>query len=59
MDNDYDYDQEDDDYFEKPVPGQKYLIEIWPQEKSQDKIIKQTSLEAAYWHKEWGSRNNV
>tara|TARA_R110002049_G_C8824969_1_gene534877 strand:- start:49 stop:597 length:549 start_codon:yes stop_codon:yes gene_type:complete len=56
LDNDYDYDEDDDEYFQKPVPGQKYLIEIWPQEKSRDQIVKQTSMEAAYWHKEWGSR---
>jgi hypothetical protein len=54
LDKDYDYDVEDDDYFEMPVPGQKYLIQIWPQNLEQDKIVKQGSEESAYWHNTHG-----
>ncbi len=52
MGNDYD----DDGDWEAPVPGQKHLIQIWPAEKPTDKIIKNTSDTASYWHKEWGSQ---
>lgn len=57
LDNKYDCEQESEDCFSNPVHGQQYLIEVWPQEKSQGNIIKQASLEAAYWHKKLDSKN--
>ena len=56
LDKDYDYDEEDEEYFSKPVPGQKYLIQMWPQELGQDKILKQETEEAKYWHNTYCSK---
>lgn len=51
MEKDYD---EDGDW-EAPVPGQRHLIQIWSGAQDKDKVEKQTSDMASYWHKEWGS----
>jgi len=47
--------EEDEDLWESPVPGQRHLIQIWPDENAKDKVIKQTSEKAKYWHIEQGS----
>ncbi|MFN3580732.1 MAG: hypothetical protein ACK4VV_09700 [Pseudomonas sp.] len=54
MDKDYD---DDDEYCEAPVQGQRHLIQIWSAAAKQDSIIKQTSENAAYWHREWGGQD--
>lgn len=33
-----------------------YLIELWPAPGAPDEIVRTTSENAAYWHREWGSR---
>jgi len=54
FDLDYDYDnmeEPQDDEPLPPYPGQSYLIQLWPSSAHEaDKIIKQTSNLAAYWH---------
>ena len=57
MDKDYDDENEDesDEYWEKPVPGQKHLIQIWSGKTAGDVVIKHTSVNARSWHREWGS----
>ncbi len=45
----------DADDGEIPIPGQLNLIQFWLAEPMDDEIIKQTSGNAGYWHKEWGS----
>ncbi len=49
---DKDYDEEDD--WEAPVSGQRYLVQIWNAPAQKDAIVKQTSENAAYWHRTWG-----
>ena len=44
---DKDYDEE----ILKPINGQLYLIEFWPSKFKEDKIIKETTEDATYWHK--------
>ena len=53
MDKDYENDEDGD----TPIPDQRYLIQIWSCVPEQDKIVKQSSEMAAYWHKQWGSQN--
>ena len=57
MDKDYDDENQDesDEYWEKPVPGQKHLIQIWSGGGAGDVVIKHTTENARYWHREWGS----
>lgn len=50
---DKDYDEEAD--YEAPIPGQRHLVQIWKSEPEADSIVKHTSDNAAYWHREWGS----
>ncbi len=49
-----DYDEDSD--WDAPVEGQKHLIQLWPSNQAQEKIVKVTSEIASYWHKEWGSQ---
>ena len=49
---DKDYDEASD--FDAPLPGQRHLIQIWSSEAKPDKVVKQSSDMAAYWHKQWG-----
>nr|WP_086937574.1 hypothetical protein [Thaumasiovibrio occultus] len=49
MDADYDDDDEDD----APIDGQKHLIQLWPSQNTQEKIVKVTSEMASYWHQAW------
>ena len=50
LENEYE-DEEEELEEEPPVPGQKYLIQLWPcSQRSPDKIVKQTSENASYWH---------
>lgn len=57
MDKEYDDESEEDnhEYWESPLPGQRHLIQMWPSEKADDKVLKQTTENASYWHSEWGS----
>lgn len=54
FDLDYDYEnmkEPENDEPLPPLPGQTYLIQFWPSAKHDaDKIIKQTSKSADYWH---------
>ncbi len=53
FDLDYDYENMEEIGNEEPPPlaGQVYLIQFWPSSiHKADKIIKQTSKSAAYWH---------
>lgn len=50
MDKDYD----DDSDWERPVEGQKHLIQLWPNPNPKEGIVKVTTDTASYWHKEWG-----
>jgi hypothetical protein len=36
-----------------------YLIELWPDVRRADEIIRATSEDAAYWHSSWGSRRAI
>ena len=56
FENDYDPDIEDEEYWESPLPRQKHLIQIWPSGASEDRILKQTTEQAKYWHEEYGER---
>lgn len=55
MDEDYDDDSDDEEYWEKPLPGQHHLVQIWPAELEKDSVLKVTSDNAKYWHREWGN----
>jgi hypothetical protein len=33
-----------------------YLLELWPAPAAPDAILRTTSENAAYWHREWGGR---
>lgn len=33
-----------------------YLVELWPAPAAEDAIVRTGSLDAAYWHREWGTR---
>jgi len=33
-----------------------YLVQLWPSPARQDAVLRVGSLDAAYWHAEWGSR---
>ncbi len=50
LDKDYPEDCDKEGY-EKPIPGQRYLVQFWAHPNEGDSIIKQTTEEAAYWHK--------
>ena len=51
MDRDYG----DDDDWESPVPGQRYLLQFWPGQVTGDEIVTSDSEAGRYWHREWGS----
>jgi hypothetical protein len=34
----------------------RYLIEFWQASLREDAILRTTSADASYWHREWGSR---
>jgi hypothetical protein len=38
------------------VPLDAYLIELWQASPEPDRIVRTTSEDAKYWHREWGSR---
>ncbi|MCB1589356.1 MAG: hypothetical protein KDI56_10685 [Xanthomonadales bacterium] len=41
---------EDDIIAQSTIPGQGYLVQFWPEEPSEDRIVRQSSAEAKYWH---------
>lgn len=53
-----DYDDEaqesNDEYWNSPLRGQRYLIQLWIAASSRDIIVQQTTDSAKYWHKELG-----
>jgi len=57
MDKDYndEADENNEEYWESPLPDQRHLIQIWPAEKADDCVLKQTSENASYWHTTWGN----
>lgn len=57
MDKDYDDENSDDDdsYWELPLEGQAHLVQIWKAENKNDAILRQTTENALYWHREWGN----
>lgn len=59
MDLDYDDENEDESYWESPLEGQSYLVQIWPAGKSKDILHKHTTENARYWHREWGGLDKV
>lgn len=48
MDKDY---AEDDEDVDAPIPGQKYLLQLWPCSLGKDKVMKVGSKTANYWHR--------
>jgi len=50
MDKDYD----EDDNWDAPIPGQRHMIQLWPQDQQEDEVVKLTSEMAKYWHEEQG-----
>ena len=44
----------DDEFADEPVDW--YLIELWPAPTGPDAILRTTSADATYWHREVGSR---
>lgn len=52
IDMEYDPSTEDeDDDCSNPVPGQEYLIQIWPQNLTADKILQTETTGGRYWHR--------
>ena len=50
LDKDYD----DDEEWDAPIEGQKYIIQIWPGNIHEDKIVKSGTDVGKYWHKALG-----
>ncbi|WP_203589995.1 hypothetical protein [Streptomyces sp. SID13031] len=33
-----------------PMDGERYLVQFWPAPRAPDRVVRQTSAQAAYWH---------
>lgn len=52
--HDMDADRELENGGSADSPQGRYLLQLWPEDPSPDRVVRRTSRAAAYWHSSWG-----
>ncbi|WMS88767.1 hypothetical protein [Pleionea litopenaei] len=52
-----DADYSESDPIDKPLPGQRYVVQFWPGNISSDRIVLANSQKGHYWHKQLGKNS--